>query len=58
MALWNRGRPNKTFSVRQVWIAAFENVSGRPRVPDFFACQIMSESNQTAREPRLRNAAL
>ena len=35
--VWRSGRPKRIFSVRQVWIAASEKVSGRPRLPDFSA---------------------
>lgn len=30
LTLWRSGRPKSTFRVRQVWMAASENVSGRP----------------------------
>lgn len=52
------GKPKSTFSMRQTWIAASENVSGRPRLPVLPACQTMSGSNQTESEPRWRSAAL
>lgn len=38
--VWRSGRPNRTFNVRQVWMALSENVSGWPRLPLFSAYQI------------------
>ncbi len=46
------------FRARQVWMAASEKFSGRPRLPVLPACQAISGSNRTDSEPRLRSAAL
>lgn len=49
--VWRSGSPNRTFIVRQNWIALSEKVSGWPCLAVFLACQPMSGSNQTDNEP-------
>jgi hypothetical protein len=44
--------------VRQNWIAASENIAGRPGLPSGGASQVMSLSNQINSDPRLRRAAV
>lgn len=53
-----RGNPNSAISIRQVWIAAFETVAGRPRRPLGAASHSVSGSNQIRSEPRCFSAAL
>ena len=53
-----KAKPNSTFRLRQNWMAASENVSGRPGRPRLGADHSISRSSQTSSEPRLRSAAL
>jgi hypothetical protein len=46
------GTPNKTFSVRQVWIAASLKCCCQPRLPLGGGTQIISGSNQIDSDPR------
>jgi hypothetical protein len=50
--------PNRTFIVRQLWIAASPYCGCRPRLPVGGGTQTMSGSNQIVSEPRCFNASL
>ncbi|AHD03264.1 hypothetical protein METH_17870 [Leisingera methylohalidivorans DSM 14336] len=51
-------RPNRTFIVRQVWIAAPLNFCWRPRLPLGGGSQPIFGSNQFERDPRCFSAVL
>lgn len=52
------GRPNRTFTIRQNWIAASLNTGGRPLRPALGARQTMPLSSQIRSDPRCTSAAL
>ncbi len=52
------GMPNRTFIVRQVWIAASLKHGCRPRFPVGGGFHTLSGSNQIASDPRHFNASL
>jgi hypothetical protein len=52
------GNHRSTFIVKQVWIAASLNIRDLPLLPEGFASQFISGSNQIVREPRRFSAPL
>ncbi|OIQ80534.1 hypothetical protein GALL_377110 [mine drainage metagenome] len=52
------GSLNRTLIVRQNWIAASENIDGRPGRPSCGASQVISLSSQISKEPRFFSEAV
>jgi len=57
-AVCRSGRPNNTFIVKQVWMAASLNWHCRPRLPLGGGVHVISGSNQIESDPRRFNASL
>jgi len=53
-----KGSLNRTLIVRQNWIAALENIDGRPGLPSCGASQVISLSNHINKEPRFFSEAV
>jgi hypothetical protein len=56
--VWRSASPNRTWRLRQTWMAASEYVSDRPGRPLGLASHSIPRSSQTSNEPRRRSAAL